>query len=77
LAPRGKVQHRRQLGELLEVHAQEPGSKRREIPETARHEIVRIYAGMLNDGGPYGEFSKIFDLEDFGYREIRVERLMS
>jgi type I restriction enzyme M protein len=50
------------------------GSKRREIPEAARHEIVRIYAEMLNDSGPYGEFSKIFDREDFGYREIRVER---
>jgi len=50
------------------------GSKRREIPEAARHEIVRIYAEMLNGDGPYGEFSKIFDREDFGYREIRVER---
>ena len=50
------------------------GSKRREIPEAARHEIVRIYAEMLNGGGAYGEFSKIFDTTDFGYREIRVER---
>src|SRR5208337_4804722 len=50
------------------------GSKRREIPEAAREEIVRIYAEMLNGDGPYGEFSKIFDREDFGYREIRVER---
>ncbi len=50
------------------------GSKRREVPEAARHEIVRIYAEMLNDGDAYGEFSKIFDLADFGYREIRVER---
>jgi type I restriction enzyme M protein len=50
------------------------GSKRREIPEAARHEIVRIYAEMLNGDGPYGEFSKTFDREDFGYREIRVER---
>jgi type I restriction enzyme M protein len=50
------------------------GSKRREIPETARHEIVRTYADLLNGDGPYGEFSKIFDREDFGYREIRVER---
>lgn len=29
---------------------------------------------MLNGGGEYGEFSKIFDTSDFGYREIRVER---
>ncbi|MEY9880853.1 N-6 DNA methylase [Bradyrhizobium sp. USDA 329] len=50
------------------------GSKRREIPEEARKEIVRIYAGMLNGNGEYSEFSKIFDTADFGYREIRVER---
>jgi len=50
------------------------GSKRREIPEDARNEIVRIYAGMLNGGGEYGEFSTIFDTSDFGYREIRIER---
>jgi type I restriction enzyme M protein len=50
------------------------GSKRREIPEDARKEIVRIYARMLNGNGEYGEFSKIFDVSDFGYREIRVER---
>lgn len=50
------------------------GSKRREIPEDARKEIVRIYARMLNGNGEYGEFSKIFDVTDFGYREIRVER---
>lgn len=50
------------------------GSKRREIPEDARKEIVRIYARMLNGGGEYGEFSKIFDTTDFGYREIRVEQ---
>ena len=50
------------------------GSKRREIPEAARQEIVRIYAEMLNGNGPYGEFSKLFDREDFGYREVRVER---
>jgi type I restriction enzyme M protein len=47
------------------------GSKRREIPEDARKEIVRIYAEMLNGDD---EFSKIFDTADFGYREIRVER---
>ena len=50
------------------------GSKRREIPEDARNEIVRIYAEMLNGDGEHGEFSKIFDTADFGYREIRVER---
>lgn len=50
------------------------GSKRREIPEEGRKEIVRIYAKMLNGNGEYGEFSKIFETTDFGYREIRVER---
>jgi len=50
------------------------GSKRREIPEEARKEIVRIYADMLNGEGAYGDVSKIFDSTDFGYREIRVER---
>jgi type I restriction enzyme M protein len=50
------------------------GSKRREIPEDARKEIVQIYAEMLNGSGAEGAFSKIFDTSDFGYREIRVER---
>jgi type I restriction enzyme M protein len=50
------------------------GSKRREIPEDARKEIVRIYAEMLNGDGDHGEFSKVFDTSDFGYREVRVER---
>lgn len=55
------------------------GSKRREIPEEARHEIVRIYKHMLNgvDGEgseEWSDYSKIFDVADFGYREIRVER---
>src|SRR5580704_6624452 len=50
------------------------GSKRREIPENARKEIVRIYSEMLNGDGEEGEFSKIFDTSDFGYRETRVER---
>ncbi len=50
------------------------GSKRREIPEAARHEIVRVYAEMLNGGAGDGEFSKIFDTIAFAYREIRIER---
>ena len=50
------------------------GSKRREIPEEARAEIVRIYAGFLNGESGEGEVSRIFDTADFGYREIRVER---
>jgi type I restriction enzyme M protein len=50
------------------------GAKRREIPDNARDEIVRIYSEMLNGEGEWSEFSKIFDTTDFGYREIRVER---
>ncbi|RCK18833.1 restriction endonuclease subunit M [Thalassospira profundimaris] len=50
------------------------GSKRREITEDARAEIVRIYAGFLNGESGEGEVSRIFDTADFGYREIRVER---
>jgi type I restriction enzyme M protein len=50
------------------------GAKRREIPEDARKALVRLYAEMLNGNGEHGEFSKIFDTADFGYREIRIER---
>ena len=50
------------------------GSKRREIPDEARAEIVRLYAGFQNGESGESEVSKIFDVVDFGYREIRVER---
>ena len=50
------------------------GSKRREITDAARDEITKIYNQMLNGESGWGEYSKIFDTEDFGYREIRVER---
>jgi type I restriction enzyme M protein len=50
------------------------GSKRREIPQEATDEIARLYSEMLSDGSDLGEFSKVFDTTDFGYREIRVER---
>jgi len=50
------------------------GSKRREIPESARHDIVRLYEGFLNGESGEEEVSKIFDTTDFGFREIRVER---
>jgi type I restriction enzyme M protein len=46
------------------------GSKRREIPDEARAEIVRVYHERVDDG----EVAKIFPNEAFGYREIRVER---
>src|SRR5690625_1940318 len=53
------------------------GNKRRQIPETARRQIVRLYADMLNgtgDADEWGDYSKVFATTDFGYREIRVER---
>ncbi|MFD1328859.1 type I restriction-modification system subunit M [Mycoplana ramosa] len=50
------------------------GSKRREIPDEARADIVRIYAGFLNGESGESDVAKIFDTADFGYREIRVER---
>ena len=52
------------------------GNKRREIPEQAINEIVHIYSDMLNGEGSkdWSDCSKIFTTDDFGYREIRVER---
>ncbi|MDF2096024.1 type I restriction-modification system subunit M [Aquibaculum arenosum] len=55
------------------------GSKRREIPEEARREILRLYNEMPEGEGAEGEgadraVSKVFATTDFGYREIRVER---
>jgi type I restriction enzyme M protein len=50
------------------------GSKRREITDEAREEIVRIYADFLNGESGEVAVSRIFDTADFGYREIRVER---
>ena len=50
------------------------GSKRREIPESARHDIVRLYEGFVNGESGEEDVSKIFDTTDFGFREIRVER---
>lgn len=50
------------------------GSKRKEIHEDARREIVRIYEGFLNGETGEGETAKIFPIQEFGYREVRVER---
>jgi len=52
------------------------GSKRREIPDEAREQIVRIYADFQTGGGESDDnnVSRIFDASDFGYRKIRVER---
>lgn len=77
-----KPKHRRDKVQLIDASSERfwkamrksLGSKRREVPETARHEIVKVYAEMLNGDGEYAKFSKVFDASDFGYREIRVER---
>ena len=50
------------------------GSRRWEVTDDARAEIVRIYGEYLNVHAGYGDVSKIFPTTDFGYREIRVER---
>lgn len=72
---RGKVQLIDASGEQFwQSMRKSLGSKRREIPEEARNEIVRIYAEMLNGNGEFADFSKTFDTSYFGYREVRVER---
>ena len=74
-ARKGKVQLINASGERFWKSMRKSlGSKRREIPEEARAEIVRIYAGFLNGESGEVEVSRIFDTADFGYREIRIER---
>jgi len=74
-ARKGKVQLIDAAGERFWKSMRKSlGSKRREIPEDARHEIVRIYAEFVNGESGESDVSKIFDTTDFGYREIRVER---
>lgn len=72
---RGKVQLIDTSGERFWKSMRKSlGSKRREIPEEARADIVRIYEGFLNGESGESDVSKIFDVADFGYREIRIER---
>lgn len=75
VARKGKVQLIDASGERFWKSMRKSlGSKRREITDEAREEIVRIYAEFLNGKSGEGEVSRIFDVADFGYREIRVER---
>lgn len=75
VARKGKVQLIDASGERFwKAMRKSLGSKRREIPDDARAEIVRVYADFLNGESEASEVSKIFDTTDFGYREIRVER---
>ena len=53
---RGKVQLIDASGERFWKSMRKSlGKKRREIPEEARHQIVRIYADMLNGDGEWGD----------------------
>jgi type I restriction enzyme M protein len=45
------------------------GNKRNEISEEHRNELTKLYGDFKE-----GEFAKIFDNEDFGYRRLTVER---
>lgn len=75
MARRGKVQLIEASGERFWKSMRKSlGSKRKEIHEEARREIVRIYEGFLNGGAGEDTTAKIFSTTAFGYREIRVER---
>ncbi|MEQ8689388.1 MAG: N-6 DNA methylase [Pseudomonadales bacterium] len=74
---RGKIQLINASGERFWSSMRKSlGEKRREIPDDARAEVVRIYDQFINGEGhgDDSEISKVFDTTDFGYREIRVER---
>lgn len=69
---RGKVQLIDASGERFwKSMRKNLGSKRREIPDEAREEIVRQYAAFDKADE---SVSRVFATTDFGYREIRVER---
>lgn len=71
-ARRGKVQLIDASGERFWKSMRKSlGSKRREIPDEAREEIVGLYTAFDKADE---KVSKVFDTTDFGYREIRVER---
>ncbi|MBO6765039.1 MULTISPECIES: class I SAM-dependent DNA methyltransferase [Alphaproteobacteria] len=71
-ARRGKVQLIDASGERFWRSMRKSlGSKRREIPDEAREEIVGLYTAFDKADE---KVSKVFDTTDFGYREIRVER---
>jgi type I restriction enzyme M protein len=72
---RGKVQLIDASGERFwKSMRRSLGSKRREIPPEARDTIVHIFHEIANGNGEWSDVSKLFDTEDFGYRELRIER---
>lgn len=69
----GKVQLINASGrDFFEPMRRSLGRKRKEIGDEARHEIVRIYEKFLKNENL--KVSKVFDISDFGYREIRIEK---
>jgi type I restriction enzyme M protein len=65
---RGKVQLINAV-DLFTKMRKSLGNKRNEIAEAHREEIVALYRAYMES-----ERSKIFDNDDFGYRQITVER---
>lgn len=75
ISSRGKVQLIDASGERFWRFLRKSlGEKRREIPDEARADLTRVYASFLNGDGEEANVSKILNIEEFGYREIRVER---
>ena len=64
----GKVQLINASG-LYEKRRKALGNKRNDIPESAIAEITRLYGDFVES-----DISKIFDVADFGYTKITVER---
>ena len=65
---RGKVQLINASG-LFVKRRKSLGNKRNDIPQSAIEEITRLYGDFAES-----PISKIFDVEDFGYTKITVER---
>lgn len=65
---RGKVQLVNATGMVTKRH-KSLGNKRNDVSQEQINEIVRLHGDFRE-----GELSKIFDNEDFGYRQITVER---
>jgi type I restriction enzyme M protein len=77
-----KPDHRRQKVQLIDASSnrfwtplrRNLGKKNRVISDDARHDIVRIYEKFLNGNSGECHVSKIFHVNDFAYREIRIEQ---
>ena len=57
------------MHQVIMLECKNLGSKRNEITESQIAEITRIYGEFKENN-----HSKIFDLKDFGYHKITVER---